>query len=103
MTLIEHVNSSAMDNAWEQDSTKTFVSRDVLTSTNGYDVFIYKEEAQAKVLGKEDYVRIFQYTVFIGSGEKVLWLSISHPWMADDILWKGLLGSIMNADLTPGS
>jgi len=102
MTLIENVDSPAMDDAWEQDPSRTFVSRDSLTTTNGYNVFMYKEETQAQIAGKTEFIKIFQYTVFIGSGEKVLWLSISHSADIDELLQKGIMNTIMNADLTPG-
>lgn len=93
MTSIQDVTAQAMDDAWEQDSTRTLLKKTLLTSNMGDEIFLYKEE------GNSGTVSIIQYTVFVGKENKVLWLSIAYPAIIDPSFEKDILQIIKSADL----
>lgn len=93
MTMIKNVSAPLLDQAKEEDSLFTLLSRTSYTSSLGYQTFVYKEKT---TVGETD---IIHYSAFIGHLNTVLWLSISHPAQLDMMLEKELLQIIENTNL----
>lgn len=96
MTTIHHVSAQSMDAARKQDSTRTLITESQLSTNLGDTVFLYKE------LGQSGSVKIIQYTAFIGTGNKVLWLSMAYPAQSDLLIEREILSAVKSANLNYG-
>jgi hypothetical protein len=99
MTLIEKVNylklAEGMTTEYWERNKLTLISESKLKTDNGYSGIAYK---CSFVLEGKDFIR---YMIYVGDLNNTLWLNITYPELAEDLVEKEVLKSIQSINLNP--
>lgn len=99
MTMIENANyvniEKGMTQSFYDEKGLTFISKEKITTTSGLKGLSYKLSFTLK---ETEFIR---YMVYVGDLNNTLWLNITYPKMADELLTDVIMKVIQSAQLTP--